>query len=363
MPVKLIRIIVVILFFFFSQTVFSQQIQPGFDAIEYKELLEMVGKLRDSMPEVSTLKYKLIYRSPRVGFQNCYEAWEGINGKGVIHIQGTIASAVSWLANFYCPMVKAKGQLQINDSTLFYYKLAENESAYVHTGWLTSLAHMAPGILTQINNFQVKGINQIYLVGHSQGGAITFLLTSYLRHLQLDGKLDKNIVFKSYCSAAPKPGNLYYAYDFDFITRNGYAYRVVNTEDWVPEAPFSLQTVNDFNNTNPFTGAKESIRKQKLITRIYLNSVYNKLNCSSTKAMKTFRKQLGKKLFKMVKKNLPQYKEPHYVYSQNYMPAGVPVVLMADADYKSKFVFDGKNVFVHHLLKPYVDLLDKHYAK
>lgn len=355
-----------IIYFFLTVSAFicnAQTIKPGFNGAEYKELLEIVGKLRDSMPDVSTSKYKLVYRSPRMGFKNCYEAWEGNNNTGVIHIQGTIADAVSWLANFYCPMIKAQGQLQINDSTVFDYKLADNASAYVHTGWLTSLAHMAPGILTQINAMQAKGINQIYLLGHSQGGAITFLLTSYLRHLQLDGKLDKNIVFKSYCSAAPKPGNLYFAYDFDFITRNGYAYRVVNTEDWVPEAPFSLQTVNDFNSANPFVNAKKSIKQQKFLTRIYLNSVYNKLNGSTTKAMKTFRKQLGKKLFKVVKKNLPQYKEPQYVYSQNYTPAGVAIVLMADNDYKSKFVFDGKNVFVHHLLKPYVDLLDKQYSK
>lgn len=341
----------------------SQLIQPGFDAAEYKELLQIVGKLRDSSAEVSTAKYSMIYRSPRVGFKNCYEVWEGSNNTGVIHVQGTIADPVSWLANFYCPMVSAKGQLKINDSTLFDYKLADDAKAYVHAGWLTSLAHMAPGILDHIKIFEDKDITNIYLLGHSQGGAITFLLTSYLRHLQLDGKLDKNLVFKSYCSAAPKPGNLFYAYDFDFITRNGYAYRVVNVEDWVPEAPFSLQTVNDFNKTNPFTDAKKSISKQKFLARVYLNQVYNKLNRSSEKAMKTFKKQMGKNLFKMVKKNLPQYQQPQYVNSQNYMPAGVPIILMADEGYHQKFVFDGKNVFLHHLLSPYVYLLDKQYLK
>ena len=48
---------------------------------------------------------------------------------------------------------------------------------------------------------------------------------------------------KTYCSAAPKPGNLFYAYDFEHITEGGWAFNVVNSADWVPELPSTTQTV------------------------------------------------------------------------------------------------------------------------
>lgn len=347
--------------FIFQTGLYAQKIKPGFDATEYLELLGVSSKFRDSSRSVTAGNYQMIYRSPRVGFKNCYEVWKRADNVGVIHIQGTIADAVSWLANFYCPMVSATGNLTINDSTVFNYKLARNSNAYVHAGWLTALAHLAPGILSSIKQLQSEGVNEIFLFGHSQGGAITFLLSSYLHYLQQDGVIDKSIFFKTYCSAAPKPGNLQYAYDFDFINRNGSAFRVVNSADWVPESPTSLQTLNDFNEANPFKNAKKRIKQQKLLVRLYLKYVYNKLNGSSTKAMKTFQKQLGKNLYKQVKKNLPQYQQPQYKNSMNYMPAGIAVVLLADDEYNSKYKFDGKNVFIHHMLSPYLFLLQKQY--
>jgi hypothetical protein len=37
-----------------------------------------------------------------------------------------------------------------------------------------------------------------------------------------------------------KTGNLYFAYDFDYITRGMKAFTIVNTDDWVPETPFVM---------------------------------------------------------------------------------------------------------------------------
>ena len=36
------------------------------------------------------------------------------------------------------------------------------------------------------------------------------------------------------------------------LPRNGWAYRIVNTNDWVPQTPFQLQTIGDLHPTNPF---------------------------------------------------------------------------------------------------------------
>ncbi|HEY3251697.1 MAG TPA: lipase family protein, partial [Ignavibacteria bacterium] len=136
--------------------------------------------------------------------------------------------------------------LQLNDSTSFDYQLSTDPKAMVHTGWTIGLGYLAPDIETKINEYyRQKHVKEFLLFGHSQGGAISFLLRSFLEYEKQKGKIPADIVFKTYCSAAPKPGNMYYAYDFDFITRNGWAFTIVNTADWVPETPFSIPTIHD----------------------------------------------------------------------------------------------------------------------
>src|SRR5690606_34196621 len=144
-------------------------------------------------------------------------------------------------------------------------------------------------------------------------------------------------VYKTYCSAAPKPGNLYYAYDFDLITRNGWGYRVVNSVDWVPETPLSLQTVKDFNAVNPFINLKSGLKKQKLFVRLYGNIVYNKLTRATDRSVRRFRKYLGGTVYRISSKGLPQLRQPAYAHSNNYMTAGTPIILMADEAYHQKF--------------------------
>lgn len=258
-------------------------------------------------------------------------------------------------------MVNATGDLRINDSTTFSYKLADNAAATVHIGWLVGLAHLAPFIDAQLQPLLSKGITNVIIMGHSQGGALAFLTSSYIWY-KYNGRYP-NLRLKTYASAAPKPGNLFYAYDFDFISRNGYGYRVVNSADWVPETPLSVQTRTDFNTVNPITDAKKVLKKQKFFVRLVLNHIYNKMSNASTKTMNRYKKYLGKKLYKQVHKSLPQYPEPEYAPTSNYMTAGAPIILMADSVYHAKFPFDGKNVFTHHMLQPYLYLLEKYYGK
>ena len=169
-------------------------------------------------------------------------------------------------------------------------------------------------------------------------------------------------MIKSYCSAAPKPGNLFYAYDFDYITRNGWSFTVVNASDWVPETPFSIQTLKDYNTLNPFTDVSNQLSKQSFLVRLYLKHVYNRLNRTTRKAQRTFTKYLGNTLYKQVKKSQPQYLQPAYAPSMNYMRAGVPIVLRGDERYFQQFPDTSKNVFVHHGFGPYYSLTKKIYS-
>jgi hypothetical protein len=307
--------------------------------------------------------YKKIYRSQASALYNRWDLWLRNDQRvALICIRGTVNKTASWLENFYMAMVPATGSIQLNDTATFNYQLADNSSAAVHVGWLLGLSGIATSVKEKIYELHATGVKEFIIMGHSQGGALSFLLTSYLHYETIKGNLPKDIFFKTYSSAAPKPGNLYYAYDYDFITRNGWGLTVVNSLDWVPETPISVQTVKDFNATNPFVDLKSSLKKQKTLVRWYLKGVYNSLDKSTSKAQRKLEKNLGTKLFKQVKKFMPGIKEPTYVASSNYMRAGVPIVLMADAAYKELYPETGKGLFTHHALYPYYMLTQKWYG-
>jgi len=356
------------IFFLFAGGVgFSQTLQPGFNAGEYLQLLSAADRFHDS------INYKLhtpypdqlekIFRSPAVGLDNCWEFWMRNDRVGVIVIRGTTTKSISWLENFYCAMIPAIGSLQVNDSTKFNYKLAADSGAFVHAGWTLGLSFIAPDIVQRINEAYGQGIKEFLIFGHSQGGALTFLLTSYLYYLRGNG-LPADIIFKSYCSAAPKPGNLYYAYDFDFITRGGWAQRVVSALDWVPESPLTIQTNNDVNEISPLRNASHLFKKQKFFVRLYLNHVYGSMDKSSRKARNRMQKYLGHGMYKQIHKTFPQFKEPAYAPSMYYMTAGVPVTLLPYPEYRQKFVdTTGKNLFIHHSLAAYNELVQHYYIQ
>ena len=70
---------------------------------------------------------------------------------------------------------------------------------------------------------------------------------------------------------------------------------------------------------------------------------------------------MGGFMYKRVKNTLPGFEEPLYPYSMNYMTAGAPVILVGDATYQQQFKFDGKDIFIHHMLKPYLYLLNQQF--
>lgn len=338
----------------------AQALKPGFDIDEYIELLKLTSKNSDlefgkdmPMPD----HFSLRYRSSAMGLDNAWELWSSNdNAVAAISIRGSTSNTESWLANFYSAMVPASGCLILHPADTFHYELSRHPKAAVHTGWLLGMAYLSKEIVPRIDSCYKQGVRNFYITGHSQGGAISFLLTSYLRHLQSRGQLPSDMQFKTYCSAGPKPGNLYFAYTYESLTQSGWSYNIVNSGDWVPEMPFSVQTVNDINEVNPFQDAKQMIRRQKFPKRLLFKAMYNRLTRPARKAQRNYQKYLGSMMSRQIRKHLREFRPPAYSPSNDYVRTGASIILTPDAEYNEQFPADKGKVMNQHSFYAYLFL-------
>ncbi len=338
------------------------QLQAGFCKTEFIDMLKVSAHHGDSayinsIPKQH--KYSLHYRSPILGLDNLWDLWVSEDKIAVISIRGTTVSSISWLANFYAAMAPAKGEIQLTDSVRFVYDLADDPKAAVHVGWLVATGFISEGVINKIDSCYQQGFRDFIIMGHSQGGAIAYLLRSYINGVQKAGKLPKDVRIKTYCSASPKPGNLYYAYAYEELTSDGWGFNLVNSADWVPETPISVQTLDDFNTTNPFGSLKPTIKKQKFSQRIFLNYAYNQMNKPTRKALKNYQKYLGKMVSKYIRNNIKGFEPPDYYPSINYTRAGSNIVLVGKEDYYALYPNDRERNFTHHFHTPYLYLVNQ----
>ena len=134
-----------------------------------------------------------------------------------------VASMASWLANYYAAMVPAIGTIQLNAGTAFHYQLARDSTAHVHTGWLVALGFLSPTIIEQINTAYRQGIHDFIVTGHSQGGALAILTSSYLYYLREKGELPQAKTVQSVGRYALKvdftTGCSHGIYDYELIRK------------------------------------------------------------------------------------------------------------------------------------------------
>ncbi len=349
---------------FCCTTVSGQTLKPGFDADEYLGVLRrcagQVGKsFRGDIPKETD--FDKVYQSPEMGLHNRWELWVNKDHTIMaINLRGTTNDAASLFENFYSAMIPATGSLKPDGINPVEYKFATDPKAYVHVGWTLGLCSMLPDITERLKIWHGKGIKQVIIEGHSQGGVLAFLLTSHIHYKMAEGALPNDLIVKTYCSAAPKPGNLYYAYDFDHFTRGGWAHNVVNAADWVPEMPMTVQTIKDLNQ-DPFAHTRQSLRKQNFLVRYYINHIYKKLDRLTRRTQRKYQKFLGRVLYKQVRKYMADLEQPRYAASCHYVRAGVPVVLIPDEEYRRKFPDTSANIFRDHLFGPYYYLVSKTY--
>jgi len=356
--IKKTKLLVIV--FLFSINSYADTLTPGFDKKEYYELLKINIQHSDSLynPNLPSPEFfNRIYRSKEIGLDNRWELWTSEDSTAVISIRGTIMNSVSWEENFYAAMVPASGQLTLSEDYTFTYNLSNHPRAAVHAGWLIGTAFIAREAISKIDSLNKLGFNNVIITGHSQGGAIATLLTSHFLAEQKKGNLSNNITLKTYASASPKVGNLYYAYSYENQTSEGWAFNVVNSADWVPEGPFSVQTVNDYNVSNPFNSIDSELATLPILKRMAAKKIYKNLSKPALKANRRYQKYLGKMIGKHIKKTLPGYVQPQYFDSNNYTRVGQQIVLYAEQDYYNIFPEESV-VWNHHRFEAYIYLLN-----
>lgn len=345
-----------------AKTTQAQILQPGFQKSEYIEMLKMNACQSDTIHPNDIFRpahFDRYYRSPEVGMKNRWDLWvNDAHTIAGISLRGTAGTDLtSWFENFYIGMIPAKGTIHLNNGKDVDYKLSTDEKAAVHTGWTIGLTAMVGDILQKIDSCYKAGIKDYYIAGHSQGGAIAYLLTACVRILQQDGKLPADMQFKTYCMASPKPGNLFFAYNYEALTQGGWAFNVVNSEDWVPEMPLTVQTTKDFSATNPFVKIIPKLKKLKFPFDVVILHMYRDMNRALEKARKKLQKYLGDKVGKFVLKKQPNLKTPAFYNTQHYVRTGNTIVLYPKSDYYKQFPKENeKKIFIHHSMEAYLFL-------
>jgi hypothetical protein len=232
-------------------------LNPGFTHSEALDLLALCAILEGGNPlPPQPAGWNKIFDSPVIGpFTEKWQLWQSAGGAYAVVLRGTVMDAGSIIEDLISFLVPATGRVTVGHVQVDY-KFAAVAEASVHFGFalgtLLLLKDPNDGILAQLAS-KVPAGSQIYLAGHSQGAAMATLLRSYLAYAA-DAPSGKNYTFKTYVYAQPKPGNDHYATDFEnAFCNSGFAYRVTNSLDWVPQMPFTLEFPSDINTPNPLS--------------------------------------------------------------------------------------------------------------
>ncbi len=348
--------------FFFSSMIVAENLRPGFEIEEYLDCLRINSHFESPGIDSSYLttgeseRFERVYSSPVVGFDNCWEMWVSADSVVVVSVRASVMTATSWMANFHAALVGANGNVHLGKD--YRYKLAENEDAKVHVGWLVAMLSLSEDIVQKLDSMERLSYKNVLITGHSQGGAIAYLLTSYLRYLQIENSQLVAIKYKTYCSAAPKPGDYNYAVDYEYLTRGGWSFNVVSADDWVPEVPLSVQRLNDFQPTNPFTHIDELTGSMGMSKgdKLKVKLLFNQLSSPLDQSAKRLTKYLGTTLGKMLTEEISDYKVPDLDGSSNFARCGVTIVLRGSAEYHSRHPRETPDAFEHHAYKAYEEL-------
>jgi len=226
----------------------------GFNLTESLDLLAICSIVEGSTELPQPPGWNMIFDSPVIPpFTEKWQLWQNASGAYAIAVRGTVYDPGSILEDLLAALALSSGSVTVGPYRIDY-KFAASPLANVTVGFMLGalliLKDPINGVLAQLAE-KVPAGSQIYVTGHSQGAAVGTLLRSYLEYAA-DSPRDKNYSYKTYLYAQPKPGNDHYAYDFENrFSNTGFAFRINNSLDWVPQVPFTIEIPSDINTPNP----------------------------------------------------------------------------------------------------------------
>ncbi len=310
----------ILLIILFSHLHLFSQLKKGFDTKEVTYTIAMCNSYNFIKQYGTTKKlipkdFKLIYTSDVISMDNKFQVYE--NGKvGVINYRGSTDKVFSWIENCYSGMIPAKGVISI-DGKEEYYNFGDSTNAAIHAGYGLTVILLSDKIITQIKSLNKKGIYNIMITGHSQGGALATLTRAYLENLP-DKTLSKKNKYKTYTYAAPMCGNEEFALEYDFnFSAKGTSYSITNPKDPVPYLPlhYNEGKLLSQNKIIDWLSGKEKFSLQQLGKDAIMKPLERKLS--------NFIKNSNVLISKILRLKLGKIILPDFVSDINYYPVGL----------------------------------------
>lgn len=352
-----------------SLSVFSgfraQNWPSGFDPVAFLRYTSLNQAFGDT---IDTLKlgreidgYVCEYLSEPLALDYCWAKWMHELHVPVLAVRGTIQTRKSWLANGFAGMFPARDTIR-NIDEIWPYCFAEHPEARVHAGWAIGSVLLSHDMLPHILEIAKTGKREIVLTGHSQGGALVWLLSMQFYFWQQQGILPSDLKFTVYTIGSPKPGNLWFAREFLTKYPPERAFNVFSNPDVVPLLPPTLQYIDPEAEGYGFhTGRKDFTDDNHSAIYSSLFSRARKFQRPLRKAAKKYHFILGNFAGVTVHRYLDSYQWPKTISDFNYHHVGTPVMLVPDADYLAFFNADSANsIFAHHSLSSYRWFFEKH---
>ena len=340
----------------------NAQVSYKFDKNEAMNLVAICnywlnGKIENVDSTYIDSSYVLKYETKPNLLDNRWQLWENKQKNfAVINLRGTTRKDISWYENFYAAMIPAEGEMTLPGNKTVHYKYAGDKRASVHVGWAVSIQMMLDSIIWAINTENQKGIYNIYITGHSQGGALAHLLRAVLEYLP-DSIVSHKNKYKVYAFAPPKPGNRFFAYDYaSYTSLPVSSYSVINISDWVPQVPFSVQSPDNMVEKNPFASLENNDFKIPFLKRLVIKHVYFSMKRPIIRSQKRFEKYLGKKMKKEIEKKTGKFKTPDYSKDFAYFSVGLTIPLKP---WKGNTDDELMKIFWQHLPAHYYYLIEK----
>lgn len=220
----------------------SAQLRHGFDPTEARDLSALCAthtfkELYGDDAAMISDGYQRVYESPVMGMDNKFQLFRK-GDAAVLEISGSTSNAISWMENIQAAMIPAQGVIRI-DGQPFPYRFASDTAAAVHAGYALGIACIANDAVARLRQLTDNGVRDLFITGHSQGGALALLLRAHLHHLP-PSAIGAPLRIKTYAFAHPMVGNRAFMDEFTETQAGGHGcFSLMNPSDPVPRMPLA----------------------------------------------------------------------------------------------------------------------------